>query len=180
VILGLRHYPTSPRAREPLLRFMLDSLLFAGCRILFASAPNRAPFVITFETPDGQRLGIVAYAFLATRTPTRNRPQDERSFQVKYGAKEQYAHENTHTLWQDPLGLFTTLLIGIDTKEGFFVSALTQRCTIQRNSSFGSSSRMSMPEPYIVTAGMPGNGSDAPGRWLSQSRFSLVVPGKHF
>jgi hypothetical protein len=123
MILGLRYYKTRAYAREPLLRFMLESLRAAGCRILFASPPDRAPFVITFETRRGERVGIVAYAFLATRTPTQNRPADERSFQVKYGNKQDYANDNTHMLWQDPLGLFTTLLIGIDPTEGFFVAA---------------------------------------------------------
>lgn len=34
-----------------------------------------------------------------------------------------FADQNLHELWQDPLGLFTTILIGIDTDEGFFVAA---------------------------------------------------------
>jgi hypothetical protein len=123
MILGLKYYKTKPASREPLLRFMLDGLRMAGCRIIFASPPNRAPFVITFETRGGERMGIVAYAFLATRTPTKNRPEDERSFQVKYGSKQDYADDNVHALWQDPLGLFTTLLIGIDPEEGLFVAA---------------------------------------------------------
>ena len=123
MILGLPTYRVSAAARAPLLQFMLDSLRAAGCRILSNSEPDRAPFVISFETADGQRMGVVAYAFLATRTPTRNRPDDERSFQVKYGSKHNYADHNAHMLWQDPLGLFTTLLIGIDPDEGFFVAA---------------------------------------------------------
>lgn len=123
MILGLRYYKTKASAREPLLRFMLDALRASGCRIIYASPPDRAPFVITFETQDGERMGIVAYAFLATRTPTRNRPEDERTFQIKYGNKLDYADDNAHVLWQDPLGLFTTLLIGIDPEERFFVAA---------------------------------------------------------
>jgi hypothetical protein len=102
---------------------MTEGLRASGCRILFTSPATRAPFVITFETPQGERLGIVAYAFLATRTPTLNRPQNERSFQVKYGSKSAYAETNQHHLWQDPLGLLTTILIGIDPVDGFFVSA---------------------------------------------------------
>ena len=123
MILGLRYYRTRVSAREPLLRFMLDALRAEGCRILFASTPDLAPFVITFETRTGERMGIIAYAFLATRTPTRNRPDDERSFQIKYGSKQDYIDENLHALWQDPLGLFTTLLLGIDPEEGLFVAA---------------------------------------------------------
>ena len=123
MILGLRRYHVSAAARGPLLKFMLDALRSAGCLILHASPPDQAPFVITFETSAGERMGIVAYAFRATRTPTRNRPADERSFQIKYGSKEDYRDENSHELWQDPLGLFTTLLLGIDADEGFFVAA---------------------------------------------------------
>lgn len=120
---GLLTYSVSARARAPLLDFIVDCLRAAGCRILHASPPNVAPFVITFETPTAERMGVVVYAFLATRTPTRNRPADERSFQIKYGSKEPYAGSNLHVLWQDPLGLYTTLLVGIDPEERFFVSA---------------------------------------------------------
>lgn len=102
---------------------MTEGLRSSGCRILFASEASLAPFIITAESATGERFGIVAYAFLATRTPTKNRPSDERSFQIKYGNKHDYFHENSHQLWQDPLGLFTTLLIGIDTRENFFVAA---------------------------------------------------------
>jgi len=123
MILGPRYYRTRASAREPLIRFMREGLCAAGCRILFASPPDLAPFIVTFETPTGERMGIVAYAFLATRTPTRNRPKDERSFQIKYGSKKDYTEDNEHPLWQDPLGLLTTLLIGIDPKEGFFIAA---------------------------------------------------------
>lgn len=120
MILGLRQYRVQRAARAPLVDFMLDSLRAAGCRILHASDPSVAPFVITFETAAGERMGIVAYAFLANESPTKvNRPDDERSFQVKYGPDDKKLHE----LWQDPLGLFTTLLVGIDPDEGFFVAA---------------------------------------------------------
>jgi hypothetical protein len=101
---------------------MLDGLRDAGCRIIYTSDPREAPFVMSFETRAGERLGVVAYAFTATRTPTKNRPSDERSFQIKYGSKESY-EANSHELWQDPLGLFTTLLIGINPDAGFFVAA---------------------------------------------------------
>jgi hypothetical protein len=91
--------------------------------MLFCSDTRRAPFVLTFETATGERMGIVAYAFLATRTPTKNRPPDERSFQIKYGGKKERQEDNIHELWSDPFGLYTTLLIGIDPKDGFFVAA---------------------------------------------------------
>lgn len=122
MIPGLRSYPVSAVARQPLVNFMTGALTEAGCRILHTSPTDRAPFVVTFETASGERMGIVVYAFLATRTPTTNRPADERSFQIKYGSKDSF-DENSHELWQDPLGMFTTLLLGIDPVAGFCISA---------------------------------------------------------
>lgn len=119
MLLGLRRYPVQPSARRPLIAFMLAALREHGCRILQEPDPREAPFVFAFETPEGERMGVVAYAFLATRTPTRNRPPDERSFQLKYGPND----NELHRLWQDPLGLYTTLLVGIDPGEEFFVAA---------------------------------------------------------
>ena len=110
-------YRVSRRDREPLLDFMFQALRGQGCRILYSSPPTEAPFRITFETPQGDRQGIVAYAFLANFRETKNRPPDEHRFQLKYGSKDGELHE----LWQDPCGLYTTLLVGIDTERGFFV-----------------------------------------------------------
>ncbi len=92
----------------------------SGCRAsVHASPANRAPFRIAFETAGGERLGTVAYAFLANTKVTKNRPGDEHRFQLKYGAKDRELHE----IWQDPYGLYTTLLLGINPEEGFFVGA---------------------------------------------------------
>ena len=122
MIRGLRTYAVSRAARQPLLDFMLNALRDQGCRIIHAGDADTAPFVITFELSTGERMGIVAYAFLATRTVTTNRPADERSFQVKYGSKASYYLRNSHSIWRDPLGLFTTLFLGISPDEGFFVA----------------------------------------------------------
>lgn len=123
MIPGLRTYPVNPKARHPLVDFMSGALMAAGCKIIHSSPTDRAPFVVAFETPTGERMGIVAYAFLATRTPTKNRPADEWSFQIKYGSKAIYADSNSHELWQDPLGMFTTLLVGIDPERRMCISA---------------------------------------------------------
>lgn len=106
-------------AREPLLDWIQDALQLSGCRILRASEPVEAPFRITFETPMGERMGIVAYAFLANRKLTKNRPADEHRFQIKYGSKDGKLHE----LWQDPYELYTTLFFGINPEQNFFVAA---------------------------------------------------------
>lgn len=120
MLLGLRTYRVQGASRQPLIDFMVGALREAGCTILHTPRPDVAPFVISFETGAGERMGIVAYVFRATRTPTKNRPDDERSFQIKYGEKDA---ENSHELWRDPLGIFTTLFLGIDPDDGFFVGA---------------------------------------------------------
>jgi hypothetical protein len=112
-------YGVQARDREPLIAFMISALKAEGCRIIHEPRPDEAPFRITLETPTGERLGIVAYAFLATFTPTKNRPADEHSFQVKYGSKDGKLHE----LWQDPYGLYVTLFLGINPERAFFVAA---------------------------------------------------------
>jgi hypothetical protein len=112
-----RTYRVRAKDREPLLDFMVEALKAEGCRILYHSPPTQAPFRITFETPQGERQGIVAYAFLANSKTTRNRPPDEHRFQLKYGSRDGLRHE----LWQDPYGIYTTLLLGINTDLGFFV-----------------------------------------------------------
>lgn len=114
-----RAYRVSRKDREPLLHFILQALRDAGCRILHSPPPTEAPFRITFETPDGERLGIIAYAFLANSQPTPNRPADEHRFQIKYGSD----FDSLHEIWQDPYGLYATLLVGINPKLGFFVGA---------------------------------------------------------
>ena len=98
---------------------MVDALEKQGCRIIFAPQPNVAPFRITFETPQGERMGIVAYSFLANNKEIKNRPRDEHRFQIKYGGDLSGLHE----IWQDPYGLYVTLLIGINPEKGFFVAA---------------------------------------------------------
>ncbi|HYO64509.1 MAG TPA: hypothetical protein VEU33_00395, partial [Archangium sp.] len=117
--MELRTYSVSQRGKEPLLRFIVDALEGDGCRILHTSPSNKAPFRITFETPAGERLGVVVYAFLANSKLTKNRPEDEHRFQVKYGPDE----KKLHSIWQDPYLLYTTLFCGIDPERGLFVGA---------------------------------------------------------
>lgn len=117
--MDYRTYSVSRRDKEPLLQFMLDALKAEGCRLLHTSPANQAPFRITFETAEGERLGIIAYAFFANSKVTKNRPADEHRFQVKYGPDD----KKLHPLWQDPYLLYTTLFLGIDPERGVFVGA---------------------------------------------------------
>ena len=117
-MLPYRTYSVSLRDKEPLLRFLHDALSASGCRIIWSSSGNEAPFRISFETPTAERLGVIVYAFFANAKETRNRPNDEYRMQVKYGQKQL---DNVHLLYQDPFRLYTTLLMGINPDEGFFV-----------------------------------------------------------
>jgi hypothetical protein len=112
-------FRVSSRGRESLRDFMESALRAGGCTLIHTSAANEAPFRLSFLTPWGERIGIVAYAFLANSRPTKNRPSDEHRFQVKYGSKD----GKLHPLWQDPFGLYVTLFLGIDPEAGFFVGA---------------------------------------------------------
>ena len=114
-----RTYAVSARHRQPLVAFIVDALHGLGCRILFASPPSEAPFRITFETSDGERIGIVAYAFHADRRVTKDSRSGEYRFQATYGPK----HTRLREFWQDPYGLYTTLLLGISPQLGIFVGA---------------------------------------------------------
>jgi hypothetical protein len=114
-----RTYRVRRRDKQELLDFIVSSLEQCGCAVLQSSSPREAPFRITFEAPNGERIGIIAYAFFANAKETLNRPQDEHRFQVKYGAKTEQLHE----LWQDPFELYTTLFFGINLERNFFVGA---------------------------------------------------------
>jgi len=111
-------YGVMRKHREPLLEFVHEALAASGCRVIHSSDAAHAPFRITFETSTAERMGIIVYAFFANRRLTRNRPGDEYRFQLKYGGKQSH---NIHHLWQDPYGLYTTLLVGINPSERFFV-----------------------------------------------------------
>lgn len=117
--LNPRLFSVSAARKQPLVDFIRDALESAGCRLLHEPHAGEAPYRFTFETPAGERLGILVYAFLANSTPTRNRPTDEHRFQVKYSSKT----GELHSLWQDPYLLYTTLFCGIDPERGIFIGA---------------------------------------------------------
>lgn len=111
-------YSVKRSDKEPLLRFILDALRLRGCEIKHESSPDRAPFYIVFETPGGDRHGLLVYAFLANARVTRNRPDDEHRFQVKYGSELKGILE----IGIDPRELITTIFLGIDLERGIFVA----------------------------------------------------------
>lgn len=106
-------------SKAPLLDFLVEGLKASGCTILWATSPDRAPFLIVFENQLGERHGVLAYAFLANSKLTKNRPDDEHRFQIKYGS-------DVHAvlpLERDPSQLITTIFVGIDLERGVLVGA---------------------------------------------------------
>jgi len=117
--LSWKTYSVSSADKKPLQEFILDASELRGCKVVSASPTNRAPFYIVFETPEGQRSGLLAYAFFANTKPTLHRPQDEHRFQIKYGSELRGILE----VAVDPRALITTIFLGIDPERGIFVAA---------------------------------------------------------
>jgi len=117
--LEWKSYSVRSSDKEPLLAFVLRALEMRDCRIVHASEPNRAPFYVVFDTPSGERQGVLVYAFFANANLIKNRPQDEHRFQIKYGGNLKGVLE----VALDPQNLVTTLFLGIDTANGLFVAA---------------------------------------------------------
>ncbi|MEJ8838663.1 hypothetical protein [Ramlibacter sp. AN1133] len=102
-----------------MLDFLVDGLKASGCTILTTSDPSHAPFLITYETPIGERQGVLAYAFFANSKVTKNRPDDEHRFQIKYGSDT----SAVLPVERDPSQLLTTIFVGIDTERKIMVGA---------------------------------------------------------
>lgn len=114
-----RKWSVQRSSKQLLLDFIVDGLKEANCTILSTSDPAHAPFLITYETPLGERQGVLAYAFLANSRPTKNRPPDEHRFQIKYGSDD----KAVLPIEQDPTRLLTTIFIGIDLERNIMVGA---------------------------------------------------------
>jgi hypothetical protein len=111
-------YSVSARDKAPLIRFIREALEARGCTIHHISRANRAPFFIVAAMPGGERFGVLAYAFLANSRPTRNRPTNEHRFQIKYGGDL----SGVLDVAVDPLGVITTVFVGIDLERKVFVA----------------------------------------------------------
>ena len=112
-------YPVSAHDKMPLVRFIREALEARGCTVRHASAANRAPFHIVFDLPGGERLSVLVYAFLANSNPTKNRPLDKHRFQIKYGGDL----SGVLDVAVDPVGVTTTIFVGIDLERNVFVAA---------------------------------------------------------
>jgi hypothetical protein len=112
-------YSVSASDKEPLLGFIREALETRGCKLRHVSPANRAPFHIVLDLPGGECVSALVYAFLANAKPTRNRPADEHRFQIKYGGDL----SGVLDVAVDPLGVTTTIFVGIDLERKLFVAA---------------------------------------------------------
>jgi hypothetical protein len=112
-------YSVSARDKAPLIQFIREAFEARGCTIRHISTTDRAPFHVVLDMPGGERLSILAYAFLANSKPTKNRPADEHRFQIKYGG----SLSGVIDVAVDPFGVTTTIFVGIDLEHKVFVAA---------------------------------------------------------
>jgi hypothetical protein len=116
--LEWKTYSVQRSSKAPLLSFIVEALEKRGCHVVYASDPSQAPFYVVFETPSGDRHGVLAYAFFANTKVTGGRPQDEHRFQIKYGGEL----KGILDIAVDPHQLITTIALGIDPERGVFVA----------------------------------------------------------
>ncbi len=112
-------YSVVRATRSRLLTFIREALEVRGCTVHHVGPANRAPFHIVFDLPGGERMSVLVYAFLANAKATRNRPDDEHRFQIKYGGDL----SGVLDVAVDPLGITTTIFVGIDLDHKLFVAA---------------------------------------------------------
>jgi hypothetical protein len=59
--LSWKTYAVSRSEKLQLLEFIIHGLAMRGCVVIFTSEPSQAPLYIVFETPAGERHGVLAY-----------------------------------------------------------------------------------------------------------------------
>jgi len=93
--------------------FIERAVARSGARVVATTGGSEAPLFLSVEEPNGERLGICVYVFLANRKAIRNRPQDEHRLQVRYGDVNDPAwRRRPHPIGYDPLGVDVTLVVG--------------------------------------------------------------------
>lgn len=102
--------------------FLEDAIGRSGGRVLFTSGKDTAPLFLGVEDEHGQRIGICAYAFLANRRVTRNRPADEHRLQIRYGNINDPAwRAAAHPVGFDPLGVDVTIVVGVQVEADLII-----------------------------------------------------------
>ena len=84
----------------------------SGGRLVFSSGRSAAPLFVGLDGPDGDRTGMTAYVFHASKVKTRNRPLDEHRAQIRYGdINSKTWRESGHPIGFDPTGVDLTLVL---------------------------------------------------------------------
>jgi hypothetical protein len=103
--------------------FVEQAVHRSGGEVLWSSGPETAPLFLTIEDEDGQRHGVMAYVFTATRRVTRNRPDDEQRMQIRYGDVNDPAwRAEHHPVGLDPTRADVTLLLGVHEEADLLVA----------------------------------------------------------
>jgi hypothetical protein len=103
--------------REAVVERIEHALVASGASIVTHANPRLAPFEITIQTPTGQTLDLVCYAFTANGYRRAGGSPDRHRFQIGYGGGSDHCHQ----LYFDPRGRKTTLLFGVHLEMGLFV-----------------------------------------------------------
>ncbi len=94
--------------------FIADAVRRAGGRVLWSSGSDVAPLFLAAEDATGETIGLMAYAFLANRKPTRNRPDDEHRAQLRYGdVNDPNWRAQHHPVGFDPASVDVTLVLAV-------------------------------------------------------------------
>lgn len=117
-----RSYPKIYRVsrRQALHNAITEAIEAGGGRVLYKSPHTRAPFYFGVETEARERLGLLVYAFTMNRRETNNRPNDEHRGFLRFGAEETW-HEEDHPVAFDVAGVDTTLVLGVNVEDGYFL-----------------------------------------------------------
>ncbi|MBH0053228.1 hypothetical protein I6E74_03480 [Salinibacterium sp. SWN139] len=117
-----RSYPRVYKVsrRSDLHAAILEAISESGGKVLYSSAPTRAPFYFGIQTLRGERFGILVYAFRIVNGKTKNRPDDEVRGQLRFGSEESWTQE--HPVARDVAGVDITLLLGIQPDVGLFIA----------------------------------------------------------
>lgn len=79
-----------------------------------------APIFVGAEDSDGHRYGLLVYPFTTTRRVTKNRPQAEHRFQIRFGDPTRVRNEQ-NPLGHDPAGVDVTLVLAVDPEQEIII-----------------------------------------------------------
>jgi hypothetical protein len=105
--------------RSDLHGALISAVEASGARVLYASAPGRAPVYLGVQLDSDERIGMLIYPFRITRNTIRNRPTDEVRGQLRYGSEESWKRE--HPVGRDIAGVDVTMIVGIDVDDETFI-----------------------------------------------------------